>query len=59
LKAADVIVCDGQGYPVPLTENPRGVDKDLNGDDGVQSGSTVYFMIKDNNTNLVATITGN
>ena len=48
LKAADVIVCDGQGYPVPLTENPRGVDKDLNGDDGVQSGSTVYFMIKDN-----------
>lgn len=48
LDVADVIVCDGQGYPIPLTETSRGVDKDLNGDDGIQSGSTVYFMIKDN-----------
>ena len=47
LKAADVIVCDGEGNPIPLTEDPRGVDKDLNSDDGIQSGSTVYFMIKD------------
>ena len=48
LDVRDVIVCDGQGYPIPLTETSRGVDKDLNGDDGIQSGSTVYFMIKDN-----------
>lgn len=48
LDVADVIVCDGQGYPIPLTETSRGVDKDLNADDGIQSGSTVYFMIKDN-----------
>ena len=48
LSVRDVIVCDGQGYPIPLTETSRGVDKDLNGDDGIQSGSTVYFMIKDN-----------
>lgn len=47
LQAKDIIVCDGQGNPIPLTEDPRGVDKDLNGDDGIQSGSTVYFMIKD------------
>ena len=48
LDVRDVVVCDGQGYPIPLTETSRGVDKDLNGDDGIQSGSTVYFMIKDN-----------
>ena len=43
----DVIVCDGDGRPVPMTEDPEGVDKDLNGQNGIQSGSTLYFMIND------------
>jgi len=42
----DIVVCDEDGEPIPLTESSNGVDKDQNGDDGVQSGQTVYFMIR-------------
>ena len=47
MSLKDVIICDGDGRPVPMTEHAGGVDKDLNGADGVQSGTTVYFMIND------------
>ena len=42
----DIIVCDKEGNPLPLTEKKDGVDKDQNSADGVQSGQTVYFMIR-------------
>ena len=42
----NIIVCDANGEPIPLTEDPDGVDKDQNSGDGVQSGQTVYFMIR-------------
>ena len=42
----NIIVCDANGEPIPLTESPDGVDKDQNSTDGVQSGQTVYFMIR-------------
>ncbi len=44
----NIVVCDENGEPIPLTEDRNGVDKDQNNADGVQSGQTVYFMIRSN-----------
>ena len=51
LDIRDIVVCDEDGNPIPLTENADGPKKDQNNDDGVQSGGTVYFKIR-NDTGL-------
>ena len=47
LKVDDVLVCDGNGNPIPYTEKKSGVGEDRNTDDGIQSGATLYFMLRD------------
>ena len=46
-QASDVLVCYGDGTPIPLTEDPIGVNNDQNDEGGVQSSKTVYFMLRD------------
>ncbi len=47
ITASDVLISYGDGTPIPLTEDPVGVDKDQNDEGGVQSNKTLYFMIRD------------